>query len=412
MQRTRFTTISIFTILGVFVVLSLSIIRAGEEYAEAKRLAEAAKKDLHDFNNYDPTFGYFHGTRSNSKNTWKYFEEESKTRLDDWQRAAEAGIPEGQVLLGIYYLRSTRNFGASEPTREEGEKIVKASLELFHKAAEQDNADGQYWYGNWCHYVNDDKIKWYRKAAEQGHVRAQYELAQAFRDASYKNDAERREGWEESAKWYLKAAEQGHAESQWITGMNYRVATMNFPYDEEESAKWYRKAAEQGVSPAMSSLGICYLEGDGVPQDAKKAVEWFYKAVEIEQLGAEQGNSRAMHYLGECYLVGNGVDQNAEKAVEWFRKSTAQAHPFPGAWYKLGWCYATGTGVPQDKEEAMKWLREAEEKFPFRRKYSNETVALLKKLEAGVEINGKDDESPSSFWRWLFGETQGTGVRR
>jgi len=46
-----------------------------------------------------------------------------------------------------------------------------------------------------------------------------------------------------------------------------------------EINRWL-KAAEQGDARAQKNLGICYYEGEGVPQDYKKAVHWLSKSKE------------------------------------------------------------------------------------------------------------------------------------
>ena len=82
-------------------------------------------------------------------------------------------------------------------------------------------------------------------------------------------------------------------------------------------AAFFQELAEQGHAPAQLWLGFRYREGDGVPQDYTKAVEWFRKA-------AEQGDATAQLFLGCCYRDGDGVPQDYLKAVEWFRKAAEQ----------------------------------------------------------------------------------------
>ena len=168
LKFSRQSSISVFALIGMLLVLSPSHLRADEE----KALTEALKKDLQDINNYSP-FKDFHKLYPASKDTWAYLMEKSETRLEDWKKAADAGIPEGQVLLGHYYLR--------QGGRDRNIDLAKEGKKLYRKAAEQGNADGQYHYAGWSHYYdNDNPADWYRKAAEQGHARAQYALAEAL----------------------------------------------------------------------------------------------------------------------------------------------------------------------------------------------------------------------------------------
>ena len=45
-----------------------------------------------------------------------------------------------------------------------------------------------------------------------------------------------------------------------------------------EAVKWFSMTAEKGLANAQSSLGYCYLNGEGIGQNYKKAFEWFEKA--------------------------------------------------------------------------------------------------------------------------------------
>lgn len=56
----------------------------------------------------------------------------------------------------------------------------------------------------------------------------------------------------------------------------------------------------------MNMLELCYYHGEGVKQDRKEAVEYYQKAVELE-------NSEAMINLGNCYSYGKGVKKIIQK---------------------------------------------------------------------------------------------------
>ena len=68
-----------------------------------------------------------------------------------------------------------------------------------------------------------------------------------------------RYGWgvpeddEEAVKWYREAAEQGHADAQCNLGDMYCYG-LGVPEDCEEAAKWYQKAARQGITAAQKAL--------------------------------------------------------------------------------------------------------------------------------------------------------------
>ncbi|MBR5893847.1 MAG: sel1 repeat family protein, partial [Bacteroidaceae bacterium] len=66
-----------------------------------------------------------------------------------------------------------------------------------------------YCYGTGSGVEKDptEAVKWYRKAAEQGQVNAQYNLGLCYEIGVAKDLAE-------AVKWYRKAAEQGHADAK------------------------------------------------------------------------------------------------------------------------------------------------------------------------------------------------------
>mgnify|MGYP006343379143 CR=1 FL=1 len=130
------------------------------------------------------------------------------------------------------------------------------------------------------------------------------------------NEFFNQENYAEAAKWYRKAAEQGNVAAQYNLGVCYKIG-LGVQQDYAEAVKWYRKAAEQGLADAQYNLGYCYEAGQGVSQDYAEAVKWYRKA-------AEQGHARAQYSLGVCYVNGRGVQQDYAEAVKWFRKAAEQ----------------------------------------------------------------------------------------
>ena len=56
----------------------------------------------------------------------------------------------------------------------------------------------------------------------------------------------------EAVKWYRKAAEQGYAKAQYNLGVMYFKG--EGVADDAEAVKWYRKSAEQGFAFAQRNL--------------------------------------------------------------------------------------------------------------------------------------------------------------
>lgn len=75
----------------------------------------------------------------------------------------------------------------------------------------------------------------------------------------------------------------------------------------------------QVVWPSDFQKGVNYFYGQKgdyftSKQDYGKAVECFRRAV-------EKGDARALYYLGLCYEEGQGVPQDKEKAIKLYRKA-------------------------------------------------------------------------------------------
>jgi TPR repeat protein len=66
-------------------------------------------------------------------------------------------------------------------------------------------------------------------------------------------------------------------------------------------------------------LGVCYVNGEGVPQNYAEAVKWYRKA-------AEQGDVYAHFNLGLCYYNGQGVPQNKAVGIKWMKKAAQQGY--------------------------------------------------------------------------------------
>ena len=83
----------------------------------------------------------------------------------------------------------------------------------------------------------------------------------------------------EAVKWYREAAEQGLVEAQYSLGECYSKGN-GVEQDYADAVKWYRKAAEHGYAAAQYYLGECYADGKGVEHNIAEAVKWCRKAVE------------------------------------------------------------------------------------------------------------------------------------
>lgn len=84
----------------------------------------------------------------------------------------------------------------------------------------------------------------------------------------------------------------------------------------EVSAGDFLAASERNVADGAYNLGMCYLYGNGVARDERKAVMMFERAIETDH-----DHAAAINQLGECLRDGLGCEKDEEEAVRHFARS-------------------------------------------------------------------------------------------
>ena len=112
---------------------------------------------------------------------------------------------------------------------------------------------------------------------------------------------------EEVAFSYFKsAANKGYDKSQYNLGRMY-LHGQGCNINLDSAVYWYEEAANQGNQRALFFLGYMSYTGYGVKQDYTQAIAWF-----------EQSSwPMAIHYMGMCHLQGYGVPADEGKAMEY-----------------------------------------------------------------------------------------------
>jgi len=184
----------------------------------------------------------------------------------------------------------------------------------------------------------------YRKAAEQGHAKAQHNLA-----VMYYNGVGVTKDAGEAAKWFRKAAQEGGMLSQESLAAMLSKGD-GVSKDIKEALHWYQKAAEQGSLPSLLRLGEIYYFGDeGVLKDYAQAARYFGQA-------ADKGNASAQNFLGVIYHFGmGGVPRDLAKAASLYKKAAEQGNAKAQANY--GMLFTHEGVVKTDPVEAYKWLK-------------------------------------------------------
>jgi TPR repeat protein len=206
-------------------------------------------------------------------------------------------------------------------------------LELFRKAARQDNPGGQFQLARCYDHgigVAKDLVAaafWYRKAVMQGYIPAFAGLAQIYLLGPVELQDRT-----EAARLFRKAAERGDAVGQCGLG----VYQQYFAKDPNDAVKWYELASDQGNLEAKWRLGRCLESGDGTQKNVRKAVQLYLDA-------AQKGHAGSQYQMGLCFLNGNEVILDPREAVKWFQKASDQG--YSSAQVQLGWLYQYSSGL-------------------------------------------------------------------
>lgn len=155
----------------------------------------------------------------------------------------------------------------------------------------------------------EEALTRYRKAAQQGHMLAQYHTAETY----FAGDGVPTD-YVAAKEWYLKAARQGHGLSQLRLG--FLTAEKHFDgvtADLADAEMWFKKAAEQDAGDARFRLGNFYINYKRPPDYAQGRL-WLEKA-------AKGGHRTAMYDLGRLLLAGTHTEKDEAAGMEWINRA-------------------------------------------------------------------------------------------
>jgi len=147
-------------------------------------------------------------------------------------------------------------------------------------------------------------VRRYINAAIKGNVGAQATLGY-FYEIGEHVEADVRE----SIRWYEKAASNGHLQA------TLRLAELEIAAGNgKEGVSWFEKAAIQGDRDAQAMLGYFYQTGEHVTSDLDVAIKWYLAA-------ADQDHIAAQNNLGRLYQIGEGVEKDLDQAIYWYERA-------------------------------------------------------------------------------------------
>jgi len=116
-----------------------------------------------------------------------------------------------------------------------------------------------------------------------------------------------------------------------------------------------QRLADHGDADAQWQLGVRYHNGEGVPRDDARAMQWFLRA-------AEQGHVIAQATLGAYYWAGRGVPPDLSKAYFWSALALAQGDDNSRSRLEGLASQMTKSQVSAARQQAELWLRSHSER--------------------------------------------------
>jgi len=198
------------------------------------------------------------------------------------------------------------------------------AVELFRKAAEQDDAAAQFTLGVMQAQglgVPADGVAaldWYREAAGNAGAEAQYNLAEKLAGGvpGRANDVIAR-GWIE------RLSRLGEETNPLRVGSDYLFGVDGLVEDPAEAVEWYMRAAEQAHVMSWYRLGRMHAEGRGIVADRVRAHMWL-------GLCAELGLGDSANWVAklEGIMTQEQLAASAELTARW-KASTPEPDPLP-----------------------------------------------------------------------------------
>ena len=145
--------------------------------------------------------------------------------------------------------------------------------------------------------------------------------------------------------------------------------------EREEEFEVLKKGIEMKSSWAANRLGVWYYNGNEiVPEDKKKAHEYFMLAIEFDKNGYPEDGWEYRN-AGVNFINGTGTSQDIEKGIEYLKKACCQRFANAGdaagdAALQLAYVYC-------DNAKGKKNIKEAYEYAEQGRKWNNKGAAFL-----------------------------------
>ncbi|MDP1723406.1 MAG: hypothetical protein Q8L85_01725 [Alphaproteobacteria bacterium] len=152
--------------------------------------------------------------------------------------------------------------------------------------------------------------EWFQKAANQNHLKAQFTLAEMYKDGLGGE-----QNYYEAKKWYTIAAYQNCLAAQFKLAEMYKDG-LGCEKNYEEAKEWYKKAANQSHFMAQLELAVMYIGGLGCKINYDKAKKWY------EKCANESSDVNYILLFAKCCHLGIFWAQDLVRARQFYKKAS------------------------------------------------------------------------------------------
>jgi TPR repeat protein len=144
----------------------------------------------------------------------------------------------------------------------------------------------------------------------------------------------------------ITAADRGHSNAEALAGMIYIDGAPRFdlPPEPARGLKYMMSAAEHGLHHAQLALGMHYVTGKILPEDAHLAEKWL-------TLGALQSDAQMHAALADMLEKGEGVPRSISKALGFYTRAADMGDAW--AAQKAAELLLAGKGAASDASKAF-----------------------------------------------------------
>ena len=237
----------------------------------------------------------------------------------------------------------------SKPDYDEGVFWLSKAAENGMVAAQKELAD-HYLTGLKANQKTDipKAIKWLKMLANNSNLQLKDEAAFKLCALNLYGTGGIEVNYEDALLWCRKSGLENH-NTDGLANLAYMyINGLGIKKNVSMAIDYYKNAANKGSIPAQISLGRVYSTGKDLTPDYEEAFYWFSKA-------SSQHNALAQFYLAQMYEYGTGVEKNPQKAFELYEESANSGEP--QSQYMLGRWYQYSTDPKLDL--AAKWYHKA-----------------------------------------------------